>query len=39
MTRRGNEKDLTEAYFIGLMNSTGYRKKDLSKPIIGIINS
>ena len=39
MTRRGNEKDMTEAYFIGLMNSSGYRKQDLSKPIIGIINS
>lgn len=39
MTRRGNEKDMTEAYFIGLMSSAGYRKKDLSKPIIGIINS
>ena len=39
MTRRGNEKDMTEAYFIGLMNSSGYRKKDLAKPIIGIVNS
>ena len=39
MTRRGNEKDMMEAYFIGLMNSSGYRKKDLSKPIIGIVNS
>ena len=39
MTRRGNEKDMMEAYFIGLMSSSGYRKKDLSKPIIGIVNS
>lgn len=39
MTRRGNEKDTTEAYFIGLMNSVGYRKQDVNKPIIGIINS
>lgn len=39
MTRRGNEKDMTEAYFIGLMSSAGYRKKDIQKPIIGIINS
>lgn len=39
MTRRGNEKDMMEAYFIGLMSSTGYRKKDIVKPIIGIVNS
>lgn len=39
MTRRGNAKDMTEAYFIGLMNSAGYRNKDVAKPIIGIINS
>ena len=39
MTRRGNEKDMMEAYFIGLMSSSGYRKKDLSKPIVGIVNS
>lgn len=38
-TRRGNEKDMTEAYFIGLMNASGYRKKDVAKPIIGIVNS
>jgi dihydroxy-acid dehydratase len=37
--KRGNEKDMTEAYYIGLMNSTGYRKKDLAKPVIGIVNS
>jgi dihydroxy-acid dehydratase len=37
--RRGNEKDMTEAYFIGLMNSVGYRKEDVAKPIIGIVNS
>ncbi len=39
MNRRGNEKDMTEGYFIGLMSSAGYRKKDIQKPIIGIINS
>ena len=39
MPRRGNEKDVTEAYFIGLMSSSGYRKKDIAKPIIGIVNS
>ena len=30
---------MTEAYFIGLMSSSGYRKKDIQKPIIGIVNS
>jgi dihydroxy-acid dehydratase len=40
MGRRGNKNDITEAYFIGLMGSVGYRKKDIcSKPIIGIVNS
>ena len=28
-----------EAYFVGLMNSCGYRTEDLKKPIIGIANS
>ena len=40
MYRRGNSEDMTEAYFIGLMGSVGYRKKDISeKPVIGIVNS
>lgn len=39
MTRRGNGQDVTEAYFIGLMNASGYRDKDITKPIIGIVNS
>lgn len=40
MYRRGNDNDMNEAYFIGLMGSVGYRKKDLSqKPIIGVVNS
>jgi dihydroxy-acid dehydratase len=39
MNRRGNIEDITEAYFIGLMSSVGYRKKDVAKPIIGIVNS
>ena len=40
MYRRGNDQDMTEAYFIGLMGSVGYRKKDISgKPVIGIVNS
>ena len=29
----------TEAYYVGLMNSCGYRDKDLKKPVIGIVNS
>ena len=28
-----------EAYYVGLMNSCGYREKDLRKPVIGIVNS
>ena len=28
-----------EAYWVGLMNSCGYRVKDLHKPVIGIVNS
>jgi len=28
-----------EGYFVGLMNSCGYRTEDLHKPIIGIANS
>ena len=31
--------DKTHAYYVGLMNSCGYRDKDLSKPVIGIVNS
>src|SRR5690606_32869792 len=32
-------KDETRAYYVGLMNSCGYRNKDLKKPSIGIVNS
>lgn len=39
MPKRGNEKDITEAYFIGLMSASGYRKKDIAKPVVGIVNS
>ncbi|MBC5723245.1 MULTISPECIES: dihydroxy-acid dehydratase [Eubacteriales] len=31
--------NIQEGYFTGLMNSCGYRIKDLRKPIIGIANS
>jgi len=30
---------MTDAYYIGLMNASGYRNKDLRKPVIGIVNS
>lgn len=30
---------VNEVYYYGLMSSVGYRDKDLSKPIIGIVNS
>ena len=39
MPRSGHFEDKTEAYYVGLMNSVGYRKKDLGKPVIGIVNS
>ena len=36
---RGNPEDITEAYYRGLMHSVGFRRKDLEKPQIAIINS
>lgn len=30
---------MTEGYYIGLMSSVGYRSKDMTAPVIGIINS
>ena len=39
MPRKGHFEDKTEAYYVGLMNSCGYRKKDLTKPVIGVVNS
>ena len=30
---------ITDAYYVGLMGATGYRDKDLKKPVIGIVNS
>ena len=38
-THRGNPEDITEAYYRGLMHSAGYRRKDLEKPQIAIVNS
>jgi len=36
---RGQPKDITEAYYRGLMHSVGYRSKDLDKPQIAVVNS
>lgn len=33
------ENERKEAYYVGLMNSVGYRNKDIDKPVIGIVNS
>ena len=38
-TGNRNPENPQEGYFVGLMNSCGYRSEDLSKPIIGIANS
>ena len=35
----GHIDENAEAYYMGLMNSVGYRDKDIRKPIIGIVNS
>lgn len=37
--RRAEGNPITEAYYCGLMCSTGYRKEDLRKPQIAIVNS
>ena len=39
MEKRGDAKELTEAYYSGLMCSVGYRRSDIEKPVIGIVNS
>jgi dihydroxy-acid dehydratase len=36
---RGLPEDMTEAYYRGLMHSVGYRRKDLEKPQIVVVNS
>jgi dihydroxy-acid dehydratase len=36
---RGKPEDITEAYYRGLMHSVGYRRKDLVKPQIAVVNS
>ena len=36
---RGFPEEITEAYYRGLMHSVGYRRKDLDKPQIAVVNS
>jgi len=38
-THRGKPDDITEAYYRGLMHSCGYRRVDLDKPQIAVVNS
>ena len=33
------KEQLTDAYYVGLMGASGYRKKDLESPVIGVVNS
>jgi dihydroxy-acid dehydratase len=37
--RKGRSEDITNAYSQGLMHAVGYRKKDLDKPLIAVVNS
>ncbi|MGB9592791.1 MAG: dihydroxy-acid dehydratase, partial [Anaerolineae bacterium] len=36
---RGRPEEITEAYYRGLMHAVGYRKQDLDKPQIAVVNS
>jgi dihydroxy-acid dehydratase len=36
---RGRSEDITEAYYRGLMHAAGYRRADLDKPQIAVVNS
>lgn len=36
---RGKPKEITEAYYRGLMHAAGYRRKDLDRPQIAVVNS
>ncbi len=38
-SRRGEPREITEAYYRGLMHAVGYRRKDLDKPQIAVVNS
>ena len=37
--RRGQPDEITEAYYRGLMHAVGFRRKDLDKPQIAVVNS
>ena len=39
MIKGSRVDDQTQAYYVGLMHSCGYRDKDIRKPVIGIVNS
>ena len=39
ITHRGRADDVTEAYYRGLMHAVGYRRSDLDKPQIAVVNS
>ena len=39
VVHRGDAADITEAYYRGLMHAVGYRRKDLDKPQIAVVNS
>jgi len=36
---RGRPEEITEAYYRGLMHAVGYRRQDLAKPQIAVVNS
>ena len=36
---RGRPEEITEAYYRGLMHASGYRSKDLDKPMVAVVNS
>ena len=37
--RSEHKEEVTAAYYVGIMESCGYRNSDLGKPVIGIANS
>jgi dihydroxy-acid dehydratase len=36
---RGNPEEITEAYYRGLMHAVGFRRDDIDKPQIAVVNS
>ena len=39
MSKRGDKNNITEAYYSGLMSASGFRRQDIDKPVIAIVNS